>query len=126
MTELERLKQLCDNATPGPWDNRCTNGIDNMAKPRHIWTEYGFICELKSPLNSSVSDAEFIAESRTALPRAIRALELAYSRIKYEYLLNLDLMENASAEGKFYYQGLAERFGKDMDQITKILEGKDD
>ena len=62
-TRLSEIKNRLEAATPGPWDNRCLNTLDNMAKPRHIWTEYGFICELKSPLDSSVADAEFIANA---------------------------------------------------------------
>ena len=75
-TRLSEIKNRLEAATPGPWDNRCLNTLDNMAKPRHIWTEYGFICELKSPLDSSVADAEFIANAPQDISDLLAVVEV--------------------------------------------------
>jgi hypothetical protein len=55
LTELARLAR---EATPGPWDNRCKE-FCNMARPRWIWTEYGWIAETFG--NSGPADAAYIA-----------------------------------------------------------------
>ena len=75
-TRLSEIKNRLEAATPGPWDNRCLNTLDNMAKPRHIWTEYGFICELRSPLDSSVADAEFIANAPQDISDLLAVVEV--------------------------------------------------
>ena len=79
---LSEIKNRLEAATPGPWDNRCLNTLDNMAKPRHIWTEYGFICELKSPLDSSVADAEFIANAPQDIADLLAVVEVYEAGLK--------------------------------------------
>lgn len=75
--ERKRLRELAVKATPGPWDNRCRE-FSNTARPRHIWSEYGWLtCDhgLISPMNSSVPDAEFMAVARTAVPQLLDLVE---------------------------------------------------
>jgi len=73
---IKRARELAEKATPGPWDNRCRE-FSNSERPRHVWAEYGWIASIYSPLDSSVPDAEFIAESRTLVPALADALEKA-------------------------------------------------
>lgn len=74
-TLLEQLEKLEIAATPGPWDQRCPNGFDNMAVPKCVWSEYGFVSTGGTlPKEFSVPDAALIAESRNALPQLIPAL----------------------------------------------------
>ena len=98
MEKLERIKELCDKATPGPWDNRCLNSLDNMAKPRHTCSEYGFIGEFNSPMDSSVADAEFTAMARNVLPTLVEVIEKQYALIKKldSFNTGCELMHNST------------------------------
>lgn len=75
------LRKLCEGAIPGPWDARC-NELSNTARPRHLWSEYGWFGECFGV--SPVENAAFIA---AANPQAVLAL-----------LDRLDAMEEALDE----------------------------
>lgn len=70
-TKLEEMRKRCEAATPGPWDQRCLNTMDNTAEPRMAWVAeaHGFheIC---------IPNAAFIAAARTDMPALISALEV--------------------------------------------------
>lgn len=80
--KLAELRELEAKATPRPWDYRCNDFIDNHAKPRHLWSEYGFIGHFYSPCGTAHVDAEFTVKSRNALPNLLSALELAVGALE--------------------------------------------
>lgn len=67
--ELDELKKLCDEATPGPWDAKGirllpdNEGCLNLPDGRD------------HELYGSLTDMKFIAASRTALPKLIAEVE---------------------------------------------------
>lgn len=79
LAELERLGQLCAEASPGPWVVESGLDIDNIPF-RHIegWTNHGvdWMC-------LDESDAILIAESRDALPRLIIALRASIEALEW-------------------------------------------
>jgi hypothetical protein len=100
--ERERLRVLCDKATPGPW----------LARVRLDWGE----ALVYTPQGSQTSDecdvcylnedrstgelaatAEFIAAARTALPELLDALETAERNLERERDGNLDLRREYGA-----------------------------
>lgn len=66
--------ELDRRATPGPWDNRCDNTLDNMARPRHLWSEYGWVGEMCGRTHDNVPNAETIAHYRASAPKLAQAL----------------------------------------------------
>ena len=63
--DIKRLRELCDKATPGPWEVvKKGNTVPSLAIPG--------VC---SGLSPKKADAEFIAAARTALPEALEQLE---------------------------------------------------
>ena len=74
--DLKRLKELDEKATPGPWEaniycDSCDEGSVRMSRE-----DVGSV-DLASHIN-----AEFIAESRTELPRLVAWIEAALPWIK--------------------------------------------
>lgn len=70
--QIKLWRELCENATPGPWDARCRE-FSNMAVPKHIWSEFGWLDDLSR--HHSIPNAAFISESRTALPLLLDEIE---------------------------------------------------
>lgn len=72
--ELDRLQELCDRATPGPWEHGTATCCADMG-----WVDgpkgKGVVCPVyeasKRTHTLDAADAEFIAEARTALPALI-------------------------------------------------------
>ena len=80
--ELERLKKLCDEATRGPWFNPSESVIvsadrDGLPKesPCYIAESIDDPFAFDRYSEKRQATADFIAESRTAMPRLIEALE---------------------------------------------------
>lgn len=70
--ELEKLKQLCNEATPGPWESESYGGaIGDVAAIFTIAT--GDDGDVKNAM--TVETASFIAASRTAVPALIAEVE---------------------------------------------------
>jgi hypothetical protein len=75
---LEELKKICEAATAGPWEAQL---IDDAA--HEIWIEgSGFHCRRYPPyihkperLHELLSNAEFIAAARDAVPRLVAEVE---------------------------------------------------
>ena len=86
MDRIEEIEERLHKTTPGPWDNRC-RGFSNIEKPRHIWSEYGFIAETWG--RSCIADAEFIV----AAPVDIRFL------LDHTKSLQEELKESARLHG---------------------------
>lgn len=81
---LASLEKKADAACPGPWDNRSPNTLDNSAKPRFIWCEYGFIAECIgiSLVDTNTKNAEFIAAANPAtVKKLIAALRVADEKL---------------------------------------------
>ena len=76
---LKEIEARANAATPGPWDNRCKE-FSNSERARHIWSEYGWLCTLESPLDSKEVDAAFIAHARTDVPKLLAMLRLAIAQ----------------------------------------------
>ena len=76
--ELDELKKLCDEATPGPWDIKHSYDSLTVFKGTYDlddysnWSEDIFLDEER--------DFPFINSARTALPKLIAALEDAYRK----------------------------------------------
>ena len=65
---LDELKRLCEEATEGPWKNKCfPGGWDGVTCPT-----VGAICALRY---NNPPNAAFIAASRTAIPELIEGIE---------------------------------------------------
>lgn len=75
--ELARAKEICEKATQGPWkilyDGRLVDGV-YAGETRIVETDSGFY----PPRDS---EAEFIAEARTLLPKAIAEIERLQKQI---------------------------------------------
>lgn len=63
---LEHLKELCKNATPGPWTP--------LPKENKKWVTNPAISDIGWQHNHD-NDAAFVAEARRAIPLLIKALE---------------------------------------------------
>ena len=72
--ELERLQQICDKATKGPWNLRGKGDSQHIQQTNHITRDVWTI-----PHNEH--DMPLIAASRTALPALLRDLRAARERI---------------------------------------------
>ena len=88
MTPLERLKELNEKATPGPWESRAHEGIDEGCRCMSCWhTDGGDIdaplewesltrkCGHCSELILGSVDSELIAATRNLLPELIALWE---------------------------------------------------
>jgi hypothetical protein len=76
--DLEKLKTLCANTTPGPWTATVVGGFDDDP----VWGVHGAdtsyeatICETWSHEHDPECIASFIAVSRTAVPDLIAEVE---------------------------------------------------
>lgn len=86
---LKEIEARANAATPGPWDNRCKE-FSNSERARHIWSEYGWLCTLESPLDSKEVDATFIAHARTDVPKLLAMLRLAIEQRDTAYTCSWD------------------------------------
>ena len=66
--DRDRLRELAENATPGPW----------LPHARYVWTsELGGIIQNWSEDANAAADMEFIAASRQAVPALLDMLDQA-------------------------------------------------
>jgi hypothetical protein len=89
--KLSELEALCDVATEGPWDFKIDSEGDyhlRCSEDEPLIVDKPFDC---ADINMSEKDFNFIAQSRTAMPNLIRALEVATEAVhilgKREYPL---------------------------------------
>jgi hypothetical protein len=68
--ELNRLKALCEQATPGPW-SPCVDHYEDYGIMAPTAREIGRL----GGLTQAHEDAAFIASSRTAMPELIAEVE---------------------------------------------------
>jgi hypothetical protein len=76
--DLKKAKELCEKATPGPWE--CSRYIPLVGWQEQevtLWELDGppMTCEYYGSRFENEGDAEFVAESRTLLPQAISEIE---------------------------------------------------
>lgn len=85
---LEELKKLCDEATPGPWEWRECDGDGPFyvlggpvtykspsVDPNKVLDDGSSSAEYSPSITPDSPDAKFIAAARTALPQLISRLE---------------------------------------------------
>ena len=70
---ISKLKKLCEKATPGPWVTKAQDYRRNV----RLFGSDAEVCTVWTKTVAHRSDAELIAESRTAIPKLITALERA-------------------------------------------------
>ncbi len=81
--DLKKLKELCEKATPGPWEIRYRD-IDDNHEQAKVWAEnFGWLIT-RGDLPRSYHDPsmEFIAAARTALPQLIERVEELEAEVK--------------------------------------------
>lgn len=82
---LTKWKKLCEEATEGPWHSFA--GV--------IRADGGLIgCNDPDNYKTGTNDSRFIAESRTAMPRLISAVEWLWGQVE----TNSELYENGDVE----------------------------
>lgn len=86
MTKQERdeLRRLCEAATPGPWNVKRL--VDNHGVPYSTLCEvWAFVdpnvCSLWANRGTNLSDANFIAAAREAIPRLLDVIDEAHAEI---------------------------------------------
>ena len=69
---LEELKALCEEATPGPWES-----FTDMENTRYLSAlgEMEVLCKFSPAREDSEANANFIVAARTALPKLIAIVE---------------------------------------------------
>lgn len=107
MSWIEEAKKRCDAAYPEPWENRCNN-FCSSAKPRYIWSEYGWLGEFMG--SSGDINAEFAANARTDLPRALELIEKMEAALNYIACMGKDDADFYGAEADNNYMKLLSQF----------------
>lgn len=87
--ELQRLRELCDQATPGPWAARPTNAGTGLFTPSDEWICWEWDIENHN--------AAFIAASREALPKLLDEVE------RLKKIIARELSENDELGSEFTY-----------------------
>ena len=108
MTALDKLRALCDAATPGPWEIKYnpSNGVSDPA----------FYLALKGPKGRwmpamSEEDCAFSSAARTALP-ALMELVVAYSAV-------ITIMEKT---GIFHVDDDGPNYGDMMKKLSGAID----
>ncbi len=76
MIDIKAIRELCDKATPGPWEAKETSDYSEIYD-FHAW---GKELNPLALVGSNVDDADFIAQSRTLIPALLDELEAAQKR----------------------------------------------
>lgn len=80
--EIEKLKELCEKATPGPWKLFCASSVTavecNEKVPVVSW---GGFDNSDRKIGYHRANAAFISAARTAVPELIKEIEVYRSRI---------------------------------------------
>lgn len=71
--ELSRLRELCEKATPGPWEAHVATRFKGIEQERGVIGPNGenVICWVVDEFEQSTENDEFIAAARTALPQLL-------------------------------------------------------
>lgn len=122
--DIDKLKEMCEKATKGPWEasHRLVDGSDQWRITCRNECKYvektGTTWIARTPNNKGARseeteyNAEFIALARTAVPVLIRALEIAEEHmIQAEYEINCyhgNPRANTSSNGELITMWLTE------------------
>jgi hypothetical protein len=89
MLDLDKLKELCEKATPGPWSRSWIAGAIRHINRNVDFDAFWFPTDEEKKNLDRVNypsrhepDYDFIVISRTALPQLIQALEKAVAGLK--------------------------------------------
>jgi hypothetical protein len=99
MTAHEKLaewKRLSEKATCGPWEFTKADDIDDWMIYN---SQFTFVKQDDSGVPVSDDDGAFIAESRTAVPKLIAALEIALEALDF-YAKHDSVIKDAYHTGK--------------------------
>ena len=117
---LSEMRKIADAATEGPWEVK-NNGYWSIIGENTFCvvtkaTDADGDAELITRDRNTLENAEFIAESRTMMPRLIEALELAIKQrdSEIEAVPNFDTQEDEDAE-----------FARLNKEIERILKGEE-
>lgn len=102
---LARLKELCDKATPGPWDhNECIiTEYDKYDIDSHrggspnSYECINYVLDWAEPDSKAIADAQFIAAAREAIPALIQEVE------RLNRILLQDLSEDDELGAEYSY-----------------------
>jgi hypothetical protein len=121
--ELDRWKQLAEAATAGPWEAQL---IDDTA--HEIWIEgSGFYCRRYPPhtykperLRELLSNAEFIAAARDAVPRLVAEVErLTGVRVP-------ELLHRISEQREEILTAFVAKYGCGPDECEQVVQRSPD
>jgi hypothetical protein len=117
--KLEEIKERSQNATPGPWENRCQQ-FSNSERPTSIWTEHGWTARVEGLGPShSIPNAEFIAHARTDVPLLLKALAKCIEQ------RDNNLVQKDKAMSHGFILDLSELRDYMNEQLLAIFEGDD-
>lgn len=68
---LKGIRERCEKATPGPWLNGYPNACKITPMPDHVWSIHKDLIGKDLETN----DADFIAHSRSDIPKLIAVIE---------------------------------------------------
>ncbi len=102
MSVLERLKELCNAATPGPWFSRESKkgGRWPNIYYKAATGERVYLCDGETWFSWGEDSAKFVAAARMALPALIELCEAQAHKIETDkqYLYNLSALEMEDVE----------------------------
>ena len=76
MSTLEDIKKRAENASPGPWRFDAERWLESEAPVgEYVIAPGEYSVDVAQPLAVRASDADFIAHSRTDVPKLVAALE---------------------------------------------------
>lgn len=84
--ELQRLKELAERATSGPWHPNCSDDSEHtdVVYAKYLGGEPDWVCMVgRSELDQQNADTEFIAASRSAIPALIARIEEQQKEIDF-------------------------------------------
>ena len=129
MSYLDKLKSLCEKASPGPWETELEDihkdgdvqvmGVysredEDGNRERIIVTDSGIY-------PPKLSDAAFIAEARVALPRLVGAVERLEKAL--ETVMHQPFKGDWDVQAAFVSKALCEH-REALAKAERILEGK--
>jgi hypothetical protein len=105
--ERQRLRELCDKATPGPWEREVSqgrvgipSGWEVYREDKGVWTDIAHtLCA--GDACKCFEDASFIASARSAMPELLDALDEA-EKERDAALHAVKLLQRGDSDGQEY------------------------
>lgn len=125
---IKELRELDAAAFPAPWDNRCYETMNNMAKPRHIWTEYGWLAEVENTLDSGIQNANLIARYRNTMSLLLDVIEAQGEALAFyadlihnhQFIFDDETSSRAEVYERYEKYSIGDLGVKATETITKI------